>query len=116
MKLVYGILSIVVLMSLLSCGKDEKGSVNLRIKVMYGDKPFRMFEVFPYPVTGEDFRMNRLSFFMSNFTLRSSGGDQNILERVFLIGFQQFWKGVLLDQTNREQMRAECREQLNKTR
>ena len=84
MKLVYGILSFVVLMSLSSCGKDEKGSVNLRIKVVYGDKPFRMFEVFPYPVTGEDFRMNRLSFFMSNFTLRSSGGDQNILDIDYL--------------------------------
>lgn len=38
-------------------------------------------------------------------------GDQRVLDRVFLIGFRQFWKGTLLSQTGREKMRDECRKQ-----
>lgn len=38
-------------------------------------------------------------------------GDQKVLDRVFLIGFRQFWKGTLLNQAGREQMRDECRKQ-----
>jgi hypothetical protein len=41
-------------------------------------------------------------------------GDQRVLDRVFLIGFQQFWKGTLLSQTGREEMRDECRKQFKK--
>ncbi len=74
----------VIGMFLLACGKEEEGSVNIRIKLMYGDQPFEMFKVYQYPVGGEDFRMNRLSFFISDFTLRSSGGDQNILDIDYL--------------------------------
>ena len=36
-------------------------------------------------------------------------GDPNVLDRLFLIGFRQFWNGQLLTQSLREQMRAECR-------
>lgn len=74
----------VIGMFLLSCGKDQEGSVNLRIKLMYGDQPFEMFKLYPYPVSGEDFRMKRLSFFISDLTLRSAGGDQNILDIDYL--------------------------------
>lgn len=38
-------------------------------------------------------------------------GDQRVLDRVFLIGFRQFWKGTLLSQGGREQIRDECRKQ-----
>jgi len=41
-------------------------------------------------------------------------GDQRVLDRVFLIGFRQFWKGTLLSQVGREQMREECRKQFEK--
>jgi hypothetical protein len=40
-------------------------------------------------------------------------GDQRVLDRVFLIGFRQFWKGTLLTQTGREQMREDCRRHFN---
>lgn len=36
-------------------------------------------------------------------------GDQRVLDRIFLVGFRQFWKGTLLTQAAREQMREECR-------
>ncbi len=40
-------------------------------------------------------------------------GDPRVLDRVFLIGFRQFWKDTLLSQSGREQMRNECRKQFN---
>lgn len=35
-------------------------------------------------------------------------GDQRILDRIFLLGFQQYWRGSLLSSIGREKMRSEC--------
>lgn len=78
LKLVGLLLITTFLLGLVSCMKMEKqttGSLKLRFKMMYGDQPFEMFKEYSYPVTNDKFLMTRLSFFISNITLRSSTGD-----------------------------------------
>jgi hypothetical protein len=65
----------VIFLGLTSCGKMDKetsGDLNLRFKLMYGEQPFEMFKEYKYPVTNNQFLMTRLSFFISDITLRST--------------------------------------------
>ena len=51
---------------------------------MYGDQPFEMFKEYNYPVTNDKFLMTRLSFFISNITLKSSSGNLIVKEIDYL--------------------------------
>ncbi|MBC7885432.1 MAG: hypothetical protein H7X99_08145 [Saprospiraceae bacterium] len=42
---------------------------------MYGDQPLEMFKEYSYPVTGEKLNFTRISFYISNITLKSTNGD-----------------------------------------
>lgn len=61
-----------------SCDKDEEmgnGTVNFRFHLTYGGQPLEMFKEYPYPVTGDKFRMSRLSFFLSELSLKNTSSD-----------------------------------------
>lgn len=77
----FGFLVLFSVIGLLSCDKDDpkvpeqKGDLNIRFKLKYGDQPLEMFKEYSYPVTNEKLMFTRLSFFISDITLRSSEGD-----------------------------------------
>lgn len=76
-----------IFLGLASCSKMDKessGDLNLRFKLMYGTQPFEMFKEYSYPVTNDPFLMTRLSFFISDITLRSSSGALNIKDIDYL--------------------------------
>ena len=76
-----------LMLTLVSCGKmemEKTGDLNLRFKLMYGDQPFEMFKEYNYPVTNDKFLMTRLSFFISNITLKSSSGNLIVKEIDYL--------------------------------
>lgn len=79
--------SICFLICLFSCDEDEQmmtGEVNFRFKLVYGEEPLEMFKTYDYPVSGEKFQMTRLSFFISDLTIRSTSGDYNIKDIDYL--------------------------------
>ena len=76
-----------LMLTIVSCGKmemEKTGDINLRFKIMYGDQPFEMFKEYNYPVTNDKFLMTRLSFFISDITLKSSTGNLTLKEIDYL--------------------------------
>ncbi|MBK8514935.1 MAG: hypothetical protein IPL55_01195 [Saprospiraceae bacterium] len=74
MKYTIYILISVMGLFLLSCDKktdDDTGDLNFRFKLMYGDKPMEMFKTYDYPVTNDKFQMTRLSFYISDLTIKT---------------------------------------------
>ncbi|MBK9735765.1 MAG: hypothetical protein IPO92_12675 [Saprospiraceae bacterium] len=70
---------VLVSMVLISCKKEEKtGDLNLRFSLKYGNMPLEMFKNYTYPTSGELLQFTRLSFFISNITIRSKDGDVNL--------------------------------------
>ncbi len=63
---------------------DVVGDLHLRFKLVYGDQPLEMFKSYNYPVTGQKFYMTRLSFYISNITVRSAEGDFNLKDIDYL--------------------------------
>jgi hypothetical protein len=54
---------------------EESGTINFRFKLEYAGQPMKMFSQYEYPVTKDKFMMSRLSFFISDLSIRSSSGD-----------------------------------------
>jgi hypothetical protein len=69
------------LLAITGCTKTQKGDINLRIKLKYGDQPFEMFKEFAYPVTKEPFSMTRLSFYISDMGI-TSGSNVSIIKDI----------------------------------
>jgi hypothetical protein len=84
----FKLLGFVGLMSLIifsGCGdKEVTGDLNIRFKLKYGDQPLEMFKQYNYPVSDEKLFFQRVSFFISNITLRSSEGDFNLKDIDYL--------------------------------
>lgn len=67
------------------CGEKEgTGDLNIRFKLKYGEQPLEMFKEYNYPVSNEKLFFTRLSFFISDITLRSSDGDFNLKDIDYL--------------------------------
>ena len=82
---VFGLFLLLSTMLMISCGdKEATGDLNIRFKLKYGDQPLEMFKEYNYPVTNEKLLFNRLSFFISDITLRSSEGDFNLKDIDYL--------------------------------
>lgn len=73
---------------LLSCDKTSMdktgGDIVFRFKLLYGDQPLEMFKTYEYPVSKEKFQMTRLSFYISDLTIRSGNGDFNLKDIDYL--------------------------------
>lgn len=67
-----------LIIGIVSCDKmsnEGVGAINFRFKLVFGDEPLEMFQPYEYPVTKDRFLMTRLSFFISDLTIRSQSGD-----------------------------------------
>lgn len=84
----FKLLGLLVLFSVMlfsGCGdKEVTGDLNIRFKLKYGDQPLEMFKEYNYPVSDEKMLFQRVSFFISNITLRSSEGDFNLKDIDYL--------------------------------
>ncbi len=72
------VIMIFISLGIFSCGKmsnEDAGEINFRIKLVYGDQPLEMFKNYEYPVTKDKLLMTRLSFYISDMTLRAQNGD-----------------------------------------
>lgn len=88
MKIKIFISLFIVIGLLSSCEKKPMeasgGDINFRFKLTYGDQPFEMFKTYDYPVIKEKFQMTRLSFYISDLTIRSINGDINVKDIDYL--------------------------------
>ena len=78
----------IILSIFYSCDKNQiestGGVINFRFKLYYGDQLMEMFKTYDYPVTKDKFQMTRLSFYISDLTIRSGNGDFNLKDIDYL--------------------------------
>lgn len=90
------ILFFFLLFGIFSCtDKDDKnGEINLRFHLVYDDQPMEMFKNYPYPVTNEPFYLSRLSFYISDLSLKNVKTTENLKDIDFLNFTNTFTGGV----------------------
>jgi hypothetical protein len=77
-------LMVILAALIMSCGDSkDKGSMELLIKLKYGDKDLQMFTDYAYP-TGQKITFSRFSFYMSQVQLKNASGTKNILDIDYL--------------------------------
>jgi hypothetical protein len=77
---------LLLVLSLFSCHDDEKktGDLNLRFHLLYDGQPMEMFAKYPYPGTNEPFYLTRLSFYLSDVSIKNTKESQLIKDIDFL--------------------------------
>lgn len=107
----------VFFLAIVGCEKETKsndtGSVNLRIKLKFGEEDFQMFKEYPYPDSNKPFYMSRLSFFMAKLRLESGSESIALSEIDYLnvtpehtppikpFGFEKSFENVKVGDYNR---------------
>jgi hypothetical protein len=68
-----------------SCVKDDNvGAMTINFKLKYGSKDLVMLQKYDYPVAGYPLAFNRFSFFISEVTLNSTGGNSEVEDIAYL--------------------------------
>lgn len=69
---------------MMSCSDSkDKGSLELVIKLKYGDKDLQMFTDYTYP-TGQKITFSRFSFYMHNLQLKNATETKNVMDIDYL--------------------------------
>lgn len=63
---------------------DEKGSINFRFKAMYDGQPLKIFENYTYPESEWSLYFTRISFYLSDLTIKSAQQSVNLVEIDYL--------------------------------
>ena len=81
------LLFVIVIVSLTSsCQMDDENSaeLNINFKLKYGSQNLEMFKEYNYPQSGEKLIFTRVSFYISEITLKSEIGDYLIKDIDYL--------------------------------
>ncbi|KXK38043.1 MAG: hypothetical protein J5I52_07740 [Saprospiraceae bacterium] len=86
MNIKNGLFLILIVLFALSCNRDDDqpGDVNIRFHLVYGDQPLEMFKNLAYPANGEEFYFSRISFYLSDVTLKNGATSNTIKDIDYL--------------------------------
>lgn len=63
---------------------EEKGEINFRFKAVYDGQPLKIFDTYNYPESEWKLYFTRLSFYLSDLTLKSADKEYNLVEIDYL--------------------------------